>query len=114
ISAEQIIFPVKVTVQGSSVTIDYSQAPDQRAGPVNSPLPKTVAGSRVAISMLAGAGDAPNEGHFRPIEVLTRPGSLFHPLPPAPTFVGGWATVGGIDAIYSAFGKALPTSVPAS
>ena len=114
VTTDQIVFPVEVTVSGSSVTVDYSRAPDQRAGPVNSPLPKTVAGSRVAISMLAAAGDAPNEGHFRPIEVVTRPGSLFHPLPPAPTFVGGWATVGGIDAIYSAFGKALPTSVPAS
>jgi N-methylhydantoinase B len=64
--------------------------------------------------MLAGGGEWPNEGHFRPIEVVTRPGSLFHPLPPAPTFIGGWAAIGAIDAIYRALGEALAGSVPAS
>ena len=60
--------------------------------------------------MLAGGGEWPNEGHFRPIEVITRPGSLFHPLPPAPTFIGGWAAHGAVDAIYRALGKAVPES----
>ena len=64
--------------------------------------------------MLAGGGEWPNEGHFRPIEVITRPGSLFHPLPPAPTFIGGWAAHGAVDAIYRALGNAVPESVPAS
>ena len=27
---------------------------------------------------------------FRPIEILTRPGSLFEPRPPAPCFMYGW------------------------
>jgi N-methylhydantoinase B len=109
-----IEFPVEVSVEGSSVRVDYSGAPDQVAGPVNSPLPKTVSCTRVAISMLAGGGEAPNEGHFRPIEVVTRPGSLFHPLAPAPTFIGGWAAIGAIDAIYRAFGSVLPELVPAT
>ena len=64
--------------------------------------------------MLAGGGEWPNEGHFRPIEVITRPGSLFHPLAPAPTFIGGWAAIGAIDAIFRALAQALPASVPAS
>jgi N-methylhydantoinase B len=96
------------------VQIDYSRAPDQRVGPVNSALPKTVSATRVAISMLAGGGEWPNEGHFRPIEVVTRPGSLFHPLEPAPTFIGGWAAIGAMDAILRAVGAAAPERVPAS
>ena len=111
---EKIDFDVEITVEGSSVRVDYSRAPDQRLGPVNSPLPKTVSCTRVAISMLAGGGEWPNEGHFRPIEVVTRPGTLFHPLPPAPTFIGGWAAIGAIDAIYRAFGEAVPEAVPAT
>ncbi len=107
-------FDVAVVVDGTSVVIDYSGAPDQRPGPVNSALPKTVSAARVAVTMLAGGGEWPNEGHFRPIEVVTRPGSLFHPLPPAPTFIGGWSAIGAIDAIYRAFGEAVPESVPAS
>ncbi|MHB8695876.1 MAG: hydantoinase B/oxoprolinase family protein [Solirubrobacteraceae bacterium] len=114
ISDEKIEFDIEVAVRGSSVRVDYSAAPDQRPGPVNSPLPKTVSCTRVAISMLAGGGEWPNEGHFRPIEIVTRPGSLFHPLEPAPTFIGGWAAIGAIDTIYRAFGQALPNAVPAT
>jgi N-methylhydantoinase B len=111
---ERIEFEIEIAVAGSSVRVDFSRAPDQRRGPVNSPLPKTVSCTRVAISMLAGGGEWPNEGHFRPIEVVTRPGSLFHPLEPAPTFIGGWAAIGAIDTIYRAFGAAVPEVVPAT
>jgi N-methylhydantoinase B len=114
VSDERIDFEVDVAVEGSSVRIDYSRAPDQRPGPVNSGLPKTVSSSRVAISMIAGGGEWPTEGHFRPIEVVTRPGSLFHPLRPAPTFIGGWAAIGAIDAIYDALGQAVPEAVTAA
>ena len=109
-----IEFDVVVEVVGSSVTIDYRDAPEARPGPVNCSLPKTVSATRIAIAMLAGGGEWPNEGHFRPIEVVTRPGTLFHPLPPAPTFIGGWAAHGAVDAIYRALGDAVPESVPAS
>jgi N-methylhydantoinase B len=114
LSDDPIAFEVEVQVEGSSVRIDYSRAPDQRPGPVNSALPKTVSSSRVAIAMLAGGGEWPTEGHFRPIEVITRPGSMFHPLEPAPTFIGGWSAIGAIDAIYRAIGHAAPALVPAS
>jgi N-methylhydantoinase B len=114
LSQEPIDFDLEVAVEGSSVRVDFSGAPDQRPGPINSPLPKTVSCTRVAISMLAGGGEWPNEGHFRPIEVITRPGSLFHPLEPAPTFIGGWTAIGAIDAIYRAIGSAVPEAVPAT
>ena len=82
---------------------------------MNSALPKTVAATRVAVTMLAGGGEWPNEGHFRPIEVVTRPGSLFHPLPPAPTFIGGWSAIGAlVDSIYRAFGEACRSRCRAS
>jgi N-methylhydantoinase B len=110
----RIEFDVELQVDGSSVRVDYSRAPDQRPGPVNSALPKTVSSTRVAIAMLAGEGEWPNEGHFRPVEVVTRPGSLFHPLEPAPTFIGGWAAIGAIDAIFRAVGGAVPEAVPAA
>jgi N-methylhydantoinase B len=113
VGEELIEFELEVEVEGSSVRVDYSRTPDQRPGPVNSALPKTVSATRVAIAMLAGGGEWPNEGHFRPIEVVTRPGSLFHPLPPAPTFIGGWAAIGAIDAIFRALAEAMPVAVPA-
>src|SRR5205085_8351594 len=114
ISDDQVPFEVALEVDGSTVRLDYSNVPDATAGPINCPIASTVSASRVAISLLAGGGEWPNEGHFRPIEVVTRPGSLFHPLEPAPTFIGGWAAIGAIDAIYRAVGAAVPEAVPAT
>jgi N-methylhydantoinase B len=72
-----------------------------------------VSASRVAILNLVGGGEAPNEGHFRALEVATRPGSMFHPLPPAPTFLFGWPALQAIEVIYKALAEALPEAVPA-
>jgi N-methylhydantoinase B len=113
LSDEPVPFEIAVVVDGSSVTIDFTGAPPQTPGPVNCALPKTVAVSRIAIGTLAGRGDPPNDGHFRPIRVLTTPGSLFHPKRPAPTFIGGWASFQALETVYRAVSAAVPELVPA-
>ena len=111
---ESIPFEVVVEVKGSTVRLDYSGAPDAQDGPVNCPQPSTVSASRIAISMLAGGNESPCEGHFRPVEVVTRPGSMFHPVTPSPCFLYGWPAMQAIEAIYKAIGEAMPGKVPAS
>ena len=73
-------FEVKVIVKDDSVVVDMSEAPPQQNGPINCPLPSTVSTARVAMSMLAGSNEAPNEGFFRPIEVITKKERCFIPL----------------------------------
>jgi N-methylhydantoinase B len=114
VSEGTIPFEVRVEIEGSSVRVDYSNAPPARPGPTNSPLPGTVSATRVAISMLAGAGQSPNEGSFRPLEVVARPGSMFYPLPPAPCFLYAWPAFQAIEVIYRAIAEALPSAVPAA
>ena len=114
VDSDPVPFEVTVEVAGSIVRIDYSNAPDAQVGPINCPLPSTVSASRVAISMLAGGSEAPTEGHFRPLEVITRPGSLFHPLSPSPCFLYGWPAIQAIEVIYDAISRAIPSLVPAS
>ena len=113
VDEDLIEFDVIVEIDGSTVRMDYSTAPDVQRGPVNCPLPSTVSASRVAITMLAGAGEPPNEGHLRPVEVITRPGSMFHPLPPSPYYLYGWSAISAMEGIYEALAKAVPTEVPA-
>jgi len=110
---EAVEFDLRVEIKGSTVIIDYTAAPDTQAGPLNSPAPATVASTRVAIMMLVGAGEAPNEGHFRPIEVRIREGSMFDPKPPAPCFLAGWADGHAIEVIYRALATVVPEAVPA-
>jgi N-methylhydantoinase B len=110
---EQVPFEVVLEVSGSTVRLDYSDVPDAHPGPINCPLPSTVSASRIAITMLAGGGEAPNEGHFRPLEVVTRPGSMFHPLPPSPCFLYGWPAIQAMEVVYHALSRAIPEAVPA-
>ena len=63
--------------------------------------------------LYAGGGESPNEGHFRPLEVIARPGSMFHPNPPAPCFLYGWPAMQAMEAVYQAVAEALPEAVPA-
>lgn len=107
-------FEIAIEVSGSDVTIDFSQAPNQQAGPINCPLPSTMSAARVAITMLAGYGEPPHEGHFRPINVITKTGTMFHPLSPAPCFIYGWPALQAIEIIYRALAEAMPEAVPAS
>jgi N-methylhydantoinase B len=110
---EQVPFEVVLEVDGSTVRLDYSNVPDAHPGPINCPLPSTVSASRIAITMLAGGGEAPNEGHFRPLEVITRPGSMFHPVPPSPCFLYGWPAIQAMEVVYHALSAAIPKAVPA-
>lgn len=113
VTEDRIPFEIALEVSGSEVTLDFSQVPDEQAGPTNSPLPSTISASRVAITMLAGYGEAPHEGHFRSLKVITRAGSMFHPLPPSPSFIYGWPALQAIEVIYNAISNAMPKAVPA-
>jgi N-methylhydantoinase B len=110
---ELVPFEVALEITGSDVRVDYTNAPDQSAGPINCPQPSTVSASRIAVAFLAGTGESPNEGHFRPIDVATRPGSLFHPLHPAPCFLYGWSAQQAVEVIFEAVAQVLPDAVPA-
>ena len=113
VETDLVPFEVAVEVEGSTVRIDYSDAPPMQTGPFNCPLPETVSASRVAVTMLAGGSEAPCEGHFRPLEVVTRRGSMFHPVSPAPCFLYGWPAIQSIEVIYDAIAKTAPERVPA-
>ena len=113
INDDPIPFEVAVEIDGATARVDFSNAPDAVEGPMNSPLPRTVSAARIALSMLAGGHEAPTEGHFRPIEVVTRPGSIFHALPPSPIFLCGRIAMQAIEVIYEAIAKVVPELVPA-
>ncbi|MGM5470159.1 hydantoinase B/oxoprolinase family protein [Flavobacteriaceae bacterium LMO-SS05] len=113
ITDDCIPFNISIEIKDEEVIIDYSDTPQQQEGPVNCPLPSTVSAARIAISMLAGGGESPTEGHFRPIKVITKKGTMFHPRPPAPCFLYGWPAMQSIEVIYRAIGNTFPEFVPA-
>lgn len=115
VTDDTVPFEVAVEVNGSDVLVDFSRAPEQQPGPMNTPLPTTVSCARYTLMFLVGAGEHEfvTEGHLRPISVRTKPGTMFHPLPPAPIFLYGWPARHACDAIHRALAATMPQSVPA-
>ena len=107
-------FKISIEVKGSDLILDFTDAPDQQNGPINCPLPSTVSKARVAFSMMAGNGEQPNEGFFRPLIVKTKKGTMFNPVSPAPWFLNGWPGLQVIEVIYRILSEKLPDAFPAS
>jgi N-methylhydantoinase B len=105
VGSGRIPFSARVVIEGDQVTVDLRDSPGAVPGPMNCPLPTTVSACRVALTMLAGAGEAPTDGHFRALRILTEPGSLFHPERPAPSFLYGWPGLQLIEVILDALGR---------
>ena len=107
-------FKISIEVKGSDLILDLTDAPDQQNGPINCPLPSTVSKARVAFSMMAGNGEQPNEGFFRPLIVKTKKRTMFNPVSPAPCFLNGWPGLQVIEVIYRILSEKLPEAFPAS
>ncbi|WP_405942601.1 hydantoinase B/oxoprolinase family protein [Streptomyces sp. NBC_00207] len=74
---------VRVEIDGDRMTMDVTDCADQATGPVNCGAAQTVAACRVGYKLLV-SGDVPlNGGSFRPLEVLTRPGTMLAAVEPA-------------------------------
>jgi N-methylhydantoinase B len=115
VTDDMVPFQVTVEVSKDEVLVDFSESPEQQAGPMNTPLPTTISCARYTMMFLVGAGEDElvTEGHLRPIAVRTKPGTMFHPLPPAPIFLYGWPARNACDSIHRALADAMPASVPA-
>jgi N-methylhydantoinase B len=113
VSEDLVPFEVAVEVHGSDIVVDFTNSPPEQGGPVNCPLPTTASIARLAILSVSGGNELINEGHLRPIEIRTKPGTMYHPRPPAPIFLYGWAAMQALDVILRALSDAMPEGVPA-
>ena len=113
LNENSITFDVTVIIRGSEICMDFSDTPNAQAGPVNCPFPSTVSLARVTLAMIAGsAHEIPNEGSFQPLQVITRPGSMFHPVPPQPCYMYGWPLVAAMEGLFKALAEASGGQLP--
>ncbi|MCG8440425.1 MAG: hydantoinase B/oxoprolinase family protein [Caulobacterales bacterium] len=111
---ESIPYKLAVEVRDDSIHVDLTDIPPQRMGPVNVPFGSTLSGIRAAIMAFAGHGEAANEGHFRPISIETKKGTIFDPISPAPIGLYGFMVPQLMDMIFRALANAKPDGVAAS
>ena len=103
-----------VTVDGTSVAVDFAGTAAQVPGNMNAPLSVATSAVYFVVRAVTDPEIQPNHGCYDPVEVTAPDGSLLNPTPPAAVVGGNVETSQRVtDVVLSAFAEALRGSVPA-
>ncbi len=115
IGSERIRIAVTITIDGPLATIDFTESDPQARGSVNAVSSITLSAVLYVFRTLIGKDVPTNAGCLRPLEVLTRKGSVVDALPPAPVAGGNVETSQRIvDVVLGALSRAIPDRIPAA
>jgi N-methylhydantoinase B len=77
------VYRVTVEISDDAFVVDLRDNPDQDPGPNNASRDGSLVAAQMVFMNITGAHASANAGHFRRLQLLTRPGSVFDPNPPA-------------------------------
>jgi len=77
------VYSVTVEIRDDEFVVDLRDNPDQDAGPNNASRDGAMVAAQMVFMNITDATGSANAGHFKPLKLLTRPGSVFDPSPPA-------------------------------
>lgn len=102
-----------ILIDDDSFTVDLRDGPPQRDLPFNT----SREGSLVATQLIFKCATAPdtvcNAGSFRPLQLLTREGTIFHALEPAPHSYYSEIRIRLADLLWRRLAEAAPERFPA-
>ena len=105
---------VTVKIEGSVMSIDFSEMNPQTQSPINSGRSGGLAAARVAFKALTSPDLDVNEGCFRALDVILPEGTMLSARPPAALGLWSIALPTVIDTILKALAPALPQKIPAA
>jgi N-methylhydantoinase B len=77
------IYSVTIDIRDEEFVVDLRDNPDQDVGPNNASRDGAMVAAQMVFMNITDATGSANAGHFKPLKLLTRPGSVFDPSPPA-------------------------------
>lgn len=100
---------LRLTIDGSEIEADFSASGPEAKGGINSPYAVTVSATYFALKAFIDPTNPVNSGSYRPIRVVTRPGTLVHAGPDAAVAgaTGETANV-MVDVVLGALSAAAP------
>ena len=104
----------RVSISGSDITVDLSASSPQSRGGMNCSRASAISGVQYAIKAITDPENPPNAGSYRPIKVITRPGTLCDAQPPGSMVGYGEVTYRVLDSTMRALSGAASTAVLAS
>lgn len=104
---------VKVTIDDDAFVVDLTGSGRQASGSINSPWCATVSSARTILKAVADPHGPANDGSFRPLSVVAPAGTIFNPLPPAPTSTY-WESMAFVtDLVWKALAPLIPDRLSA-
>ena len=104
---------VRVMIQGGEAIVDLTDSDPQAEGNTNSTMANTHAAAYYVMIAVVDPGIPPNSGCYRPIKVVTRPGTIVHPLPPGAVASRTNTSQKIVEAMLRALAQAVPDRVTA-
>jgi N-methylhydantoinase B len=77
------VYTATIEITDDEFIVDLRDNPDQDPGPNNASRDGTIIAAQMVFMNITGASGSANAGHFKPLTLLTRPGSVFDASPPA-------------------------------
>jgi 5-oxoprolinase (ATP-hydrolysing) len=109
-----VAIKVTLTVKGSEVIVDLSESAPMVPGSLNAPRPFAQASVYQPI-IAALTTDVPlTAGAFKPITVITKPGTVTHVVMPAASSMRGVTGFRILDAVNAALAQLIPSRVAAA
>ncbi len=102
------IFNVTIDISDDKFVVDLSDNPDQVNTPNNATRDGTIICAQLAMMTLSDVAGLANGGSFRPLEVITRPGSIFDAQSPAPFGFYAELEIRTYDLILRCLAQNLP------
>lgn len=102
-----------VTVTDDEFIVDLRDNPPQDAGPVNATVHSTRVSAQAAFKGVVAPEHWANAGSFRPLRLLTTPGTLFHAEAPAAVGLYYENKIRSGDLICKALAPRMPERMPA-
>jgi N-methylhydantoinase B len=104
---------VTVEIRDDEFIVDLREGPDQDKGPFNMSRDEAVTACQIAFKGVTSPARVANGGTFRPLKVLTRPGSIFDPIYPAAQGIYYELTIRLEDIIVRCLAEHMPDRLPA-
>ena len=110
---DDAVWQAEIRITDERFTVDLTGNPQQRAAPYNTSHDGAVTSAQNIFKALVDPELFTNEGSFRPLEVITEPGTIFHATGTAPHGYYFETRIRLYDMLWRCMAQALPERLPA-
>ena len=106
------LWQASVTISDTGFEVDLSDNPDTAVGPYNTSRDGAVIAAQMIFKALCDPERYANAGSFKPLDVKTRPGSVFHAGDTAPQGYYFETRIRLFDMLWQCMARAMPGRLP--